>query len=125
MKRKRILRLVACVLALAGWALAGDPKGSAKIDFVVLKEATGKPVRNAAVILHSVDKDGRQGRGGLELKTNDEGKTTIEGIPYGKLRVQVIARGLQTYGEDFTIDQTTHTITIKLKQPQGQYSIYK
>ena len=117
--------LVACVLALAGWALAGDPKGSSKLDFVVLKEATGKPVRNAAVILHSVDKKGHQGRGGLELKTDMNGKTTIEGIPYGKLRVQVIARGLQTYGEDFIIDQPAHQITIKLKQPQGQYSIYK
>ena len=28
------------------------------------------------------------------------------------------------YGEDFEINQPTQEITIKLKRPQGQYSIY-
>lgn len=123
MRTARTVLLLGIVLAMAGWALAGDP--ASKLSFVVVKDVNGKPVRNAAVILHGVEKDGRQARGGLELKTDMEGKTAIEGIPYGKLRVQVIARGFQTYGEDFTIDQPTHEFTIKLKKPQGQYSIYK
>jgi hypothetical protein len=46
-------------------------------------------------------------------------------VPYGKLRVQVLARGFQTYGQDYEINQPTTEITIKLKQPAGQYSIYE
>ncbi|HKT89361.1 MAG TPA: carboxypeptidase-like regulatory domain-containing protein, partial [Candidatus Sulfotelmatobacter sp.] len=84
----------------------------------------GRPVRNAAVILHPVDSKGKQERGDLELKTDPDGKTNLDGIPYGPLRVQVLAHGFQTYGEDFNIEKPKTEITIKLKRPQGQYSIY-
>jgi len=39
-----------------------------------------------------VNKNGEQEKGGLELKTDGDGKTGIDGIRYGKLRVQVIAK---------------------------------
>ncbi len=116
---------VACVVLVAGLAFAKDPKPEAKLNFIVVKDDNGKPVRNAAVILHAVYNDGKQHRGGLELKTDGEGKASIEGIPYGTLRVQVIAAGFQTYGEDFEVTQTSQDFTIKLKRPQQQYSIYK
>ena len=92
--------------------------------FSVIKDDNGKPVRNAAVILHPVDKKGKQERGDLELKTDPDGKTNLDGIPYGPLRVQVLAHGFQTYGEDFDIEKPKTEITIKLKRPQGQFSIY-
>ena len=66
-----------------------------------------------------------KGRGGMELKTDPEGKSSFDGIPYGKLRVQVLATGFQTYGEDFEVNQPKMDVTIKLKRPQGQYSIYE
>ncbi|HET7441654.1 MAG TPA: carboxypeptidase-like regulatory domain-containing protein [Terriglobales bacterium] len=94
------------------------------MNFVVLREYNGKPVQNASVILHPVGKNGKQGKGGYQLKTDAEGKTSFDGVPYGKLRIQVLAHGFQTYGEDFEISQPTTAITIKLKRPQGQYSIY-
>lgn len=90
----------------------------------VIKEETGKPVRNAAVVLHSVNKDGKQEKYGANLKTDKEGNTSYNGLPYGTLRIQVIARGLQTYGEDFELNEPTKEIVIKLKPPQKQYSIY-
>ena len=95
------------------------------LKFTVLKEDGGKPVRNASVVLHPVGKDGRASRGGAELKTDAEGLASVEGIPYGKVRVQVIAHGMQTYGEDFDVTQSQQEIVIKLKRPQDQYSIYK
>ena len=95
------------------------------ISFVVLKGDNGKPVRNAGVVLHTVDKHGKQDRGGLELKTDAEGKASFDGVPYGKLRIQVLAPGFQTYGEDYDINQPTMVITVKLKRPEGQYSIYE
>jgi len=121
---------LACLLllfALLGTAVAQRDKNdepTAVLNFVILKEDNGKPVRNAAVIMHPVNTHGRQGRGGLELKTDAEGKTSFDGIPYGKLRVQVLASGFQTFGEDYEVNQAKMEFTVKLKRPQGQYSIY-
>ena len=109
-------------LLLGCWAWAGEPTSA--LSFVVIKEDTGKPVRNAAVVLHPVNPRGKQGRGGFELKTDSDGKTHFEGVPYGKLRVQVLASGFQTFGEDYDIDSDAKEITVKLKRPQKQYSIY-
>ena len=122
-----ILSAVAIVLGVGmmGRAGAQEVEGPmSDLRFVVLKDYNGKPVRNAAVVLHPVGKTGKQSRGGLELKTDKEGKTWIDGIPYGPLRVQVLAPGFQTFGEDYQIDKPELQITVKLKRPAGQYSSY-
>ena len=95
------------------------------LRFVVVKDYNGKPVRNAAVVLHPVTKKGKQSRGGLELKTNNEGRTNIDGIPYGVIRIQVLAPGFQTFGDDFEINKPDQEITVKLKRPGEQYSVYE
>lgn len=118
--------LVVAAMALAvavGTASAAD-EPSSSLSFVVLKDYNGKPIRNAAVVLHPVNPHGKQQRGGFELKTDGEGKTHFEGVPYGKMRVQVLAPGFQTFGEDYDIESPTMEITVKLKVPQNQYSIY-
>jgi hypothetical protein len=38
--------------------------------------------------------------------------------------VQVLAPGFQTFGEDYEIAEASKEITVKLKRPQKQYSIY-
>jgi hypothetical protein len=101
-----------------------DEEPTSWLYFVVIKDDNGKPVRNASVILHPVNPKGKQMRGGLELKSSPEGKCDIDGIPYGALRIQVLAHGFQTYGEDFDIQKPKTEITIKLKRPQGQFSVY-
>ncbi len=101
-----------------------DNEPTSWIYFTVTKDDNGKPVRNAAVILHPVADSGKQERGGLELKTDPDGKTNIDGIPLGKLRIQVLAHGFQTYGEDFNIEKSKTEIAIRLKRPQGQFSVY-
>jgi len=115
------------IFALLGPAAAQRDKEeepTAILNFLVLKEDNGKPVRSAAVIMHPVNPHGKQSRGGLELKTDADGKTSFDGIPYGKLRVQVLAPGFQTFGEDYDVNQAKMDFTVKLKRPQGQYSIY-
>jgi Carboxypeptidase regulatory-like domain len=102
-----------------------DEEPTAVLNFLILKQDNGKPVRNAAVIMHPVTTHGKQERGGLELKTDAEGKTSFDGIPYGKLRVQVLASGFQTFGEDYDVNQAKMDFTVTLKRPQGQYSIYE
>jgi hypothetical protein len=110
--------------ARAAWAQDDEEGPMSNMKFVVVRDANGKPVKNAAVVLHPVKKNGKQSMGGLELKTDEEGKTWIDGIPYGTLRVQVLAPGLQTFGEDYEIKQPETQITVRLKKPAGQYSVY-
>jgi hypothetical protein len=119
------------MVILVTWAVfaaAGDhkppPPPTAALQVVILKESDGKPVRNAEIVLHPVDKKGHQKDEGLELKTHEDGKAAVTGIPYGKLRIQVIAPGFRTYGEDYDINQPNYEFTIKLQKPAGQYSIY-
>lgn len=119
-----LLALIAAGLWALPWA-AGKDKLNAKLKVTVVKAENGKPVANAHVVLHPVDKKGRQERGGVELKTDQDGECSYTGVPYGRLRVQVIAHGLQTYGEDYEINQPEHELVIKLKPPQDQLTIYK
>jgi len=134
MKKISLVVFIAWTMWIAGVSSirsnASDKKSQydvpvAALSFVVLKDYNGKPVRNAGVVMHSVDSHDKQDRGGLELKTDAEGKASFEGVPYGKLRVQVLAPGFQTFGEDYEINQPSMEITIKLKRPEGQYSIYE
>src|ERR1700688_1865611 len=126
-KMKWALAGLLLIFTLIGGASAQRDKEeepTAVLNFLVVKEENGKPVRNAAVIMHPVNSRGKQDRGGLELKTDADGKTSFDGIPYGKLRVQVLASGLQTFGEDYDVNQAKMDFTVKLKRPQSQYSIY-
>jgi Carboxypeptidase regulatory-like domain len=112
-------------IGLVNVAAQDDDEGPmAQLRFVVVKDYNGKPIRNAAVVLHPVSRKGKQARGGMELKTDNDGRTNIDGIPYGPLRVQVLAQGFQTFGEDYEIDKPELEITVKLKRPGGQYSVY-
>ena len=112
------------IVAISVSAAVGD-EGSSVVNFTVVRDYNGKPVRNASVILHPVNKDGKQQKGGAQLKTDADGKTNYPGLPYGTVRVQVIAPGLQTYGNDFEVKEKTMDIEIKMKRPTEQYSIYK
>jgi len=117
---------IVLVLALGGGQamLGQDDEPLSNLQFLVLRDYNGKPVHNAAVVLHPVNVKGKQARVGMELKTDTEGKTSFDGVPYGLVRVQVLAQGFQTYGEDFKIDKPSLAITVKLKRPQGQFSVY-
>jgi hypothetical protein len=123
-----MVMVVTIVLALGmiGSARAQDDEGPmSALRFVVVRDSDGKPVRNAEVVLHPVKRKGKQAKGEMELKTDAEGRTNIDGIPYGPLRVQVLAPHFQTFGEDYEINQAEMEITVKLKRPGGQYSIYE
>lgn len=121
--RNRLVAVFALGLMLLPSAF-GEDKVS-HVEFVVIRSYNGKPVRNASVVVHPVNKEGKQSKTGTELKTDNDGKATLNYVPYGKMRIQAIAPGLQTYGDDIEITQPEHQITIKMNRPQEQYSIYK
>ena len=124
MRAARVVAVLAISAALAATAAAADKKYS-NLHFSVVRAGKQVPVRNASVVIHPVNKNGEQEKGGLELKTDGDGKTGIDGIRYGKLRVQVIAKGYQTFGQDFEITEPEKEFVIELKRPQDQVTIYK
>lgn len=98
------------------------PPATAHISVSVVKDANGKPIEDAAVVFHMI---GEEGKGNMELKTNEEGKAIIDVVPIGDtLTLQVIANGFQTYGEDYKINGDSKEIVVRLKRPQRQYSVY-
>ncbi|MGD0930379.1 MAG: carboxypeptidase-like regulatory domain-containing protein [Candidatus Korobacteraceae bacterium] len=126
MKTSRVLLILLTAVLISATLMASgkDDGPQSSLSFMVLKDDTGKPIRNAAVVLHPVGQHGKQAKGGFELKSDNDGKTHFDGIPYGTWRVQVIANGFQTFGGDYSVNQAEQEITIRLKRPQGQYSIY-
>jgi len=100
------------------------PPETSKITVQVSKKSNGKPIVNAAVILNPF-KDGKD-IGNLEVKTDSEGKATIDIIPTGSLvRVQIIADGFATFAQDYQVDEPTRDITVAMLRPREQVSSYK
>src|SRR5882724_1900685 len=121
--RKIALGFVLAGLLASMAAFAQD--GTALLSFQMLRDYNGRRIRNASAVMHPVQKNGQQSKGGLQTKTDAEGKASFDGAPYGKLRVQVLAPGFQTFGADYDVDKPALEITVKMKRPAGQYSIYE
>ena len=57
----------------------------------------------------------------LNLKTNQDGTVKVPDIPQGKILIQVIAKGLHTYGKWYDIEKNEETVQIKLDPPPHWY----
>jgi hypothetical protein len=129
MRRNSLLMIVTILATGLGAAKFASAQGgngkTSSLKFIVVRDTDGKPVRNAEIVLHSVNDKGKQAGGEMELKTDAEGHAGIDGIPYGALRVQVLAPHFQTFGEDYDVNKGQMEISIKLKHPGGQYSVYE
>jgi hypothetical protein len=100
------------------------PPATSHIEVTVLKKFNGKPISNAAVIFDAT-LDGKD-QGNLEVKTDPDGKATIDIIPTGSnVRVQVIATGFATYAEDYLVSEPSREITVSMIHPQEQLSSYQ
>ncbi len=101
-----------------------EPPTVSHIAITITRASNGKPVENAAVIFHTFH-NGKD-LGNMEIKTNEEGKASLDVIPIGdEVQMQVFKAGFQTYGENFTNDLTSREVAVKVKPPSGQYSIYQ
>jgi hypothetical protein len=100
------------------------PPATSHIEVTVLKKFNGKPISNAAVIFDAT-LDGKD-QGNLEVKTDPDGKATIDIIPTGStVRVQVIATGFATYAEEYEVTEPSRAITVSMVHPQEQLSSYQ
>lgn len=120
------LPALACLaLLLANIAQAAD---TTKIKIVV-KNVNGKPVDRADVIVRfggrSIRKFGKTVHTQWEMRSSQEGVADIPEMPKGKIRIQVVAKGYQSFGEIFDVSEDERTIDIALSPPQKQYSAHE
>jgi hypothetical protein len=120
------LLFVPALLLWAFTAYAAVPM--TKLNMVVTTES-GRPIDQASVIVrfvrgHVVFKL-KKLRTTYELRTNQDGEAKVPEIPQGEIRIQVIAKGYQTFGQIFDVTEEEKTIDIKLNLPQQQYSSHQ
>ena len=122
----------ATLLAVVSVSAQDQPRGrkykappeTSHIQVLVTKKSNGKPIQNAAVVFHPY-KDGKDA-GNLEVKTDPEGKATVDIIPVGStVRVQVIASGFATFADDYSIDGSSKEIAVTMLRPREQISAYE
>ena len=112
-------------------ALAAVPllaKDYTNVKIKVADAEKGTPVPRAAVTLKFVRGKKmffKKERAEWDVKSDANGLVQIPTIPSGRLRVQVLAKGYQTFGEDFDVSGDEQNITVKLLRPGAQFSAHE
>ena len=119
--------LIVGLIAIAVSVLAAAEMTTLTVE---VKTPSGNPVDRASVIVKFVHgrakmKLGKKILKTWETRTNQEGLAKIPPIPQGSIQVQVIAKGYQTFGKVFEVDEEQKTIEVKLNPPQDQYSSHQ
>ena len=122
-----MLSRLAVVLGLLVGSLAADDTTRLRVEVKTLGD---KPIDRAAVVVdfvegRSVVKLGKKNMTHWEIRTNQEGVAKLPTVPQGKVRVQVIAKNYQTFGQVYELDTPEKTLVIKLNPPQQQYSAHQ
>lgn len=124
-----MLSRFALAVAAAAFVLPlyADDETRLKIEVQTL---AGKPIDRASVVVkfiegRSIVKLGKKIQTQWEVRTNQEGFAKVPPLPEGKVRVQVIAKGYQTFGQTFEVSGPEKTLTIKLNPPQPPYSAHQ
>ncbi len=127
-RRSSFTWVFASLLALFSLPLAAEKEMTALQ--IEVKNGDGKPIDRASVLVRFVEgrskaKFGKKVVTRWELRTNQQGFAKIPPIPQGKILVQVIAKGYQTYGKTHEVEEEEKTIEVKLNPPQSQYSAHQ
>jgi hypothetical protein len=128
----RVVRFSVLVAALAGLALSTAWAAGPMTELqVTVKTPGGHAIDRAEVIVrwkanakHPAARYGKAINTTYEMRTNQDGIAKVPAIPQGSILIQVNAKGYQTYGHVFDIDEEEKTIDVVLNQPQQQYSAH-
>jgi len=125
----RLLVLAAGFACLAlSLARADSPMTELQIN---VKTQGGHPIDRAEVIVrwkanpkHPAARYNKAVNTTFEMRTNQDGVAKVPAIPQGNILIQVNAKGYQTYGKVFEVEDDEKTIDIVLNLPQQQYSAH-
>ena len=97
---------------------------------VEVRNLDGKAIERASVVVkfvegRSIRKFGKKIVRDWQLRTNQVGVAKVPSIPQGKILIQVIAKGYQTFGQTYEVLEEEKTIEVKLNPPQPQYSAHQ
>ena len=124
--------IIVAALLLVATQLAGQNAAEQKDDantrltLQVLNETNKQPVVGAHVVVRFTEERllRRDKRVSWEAKTNRKGEVVLSDLPTGNVKVQVIAKGFQTYGDQHDLEKPREKVTILLQPPKGQVSAY-
>jgi len=124
------IRLLVLGAGLAAMALSVARADSPMTELQInVKTQGGHPVDRAEVIVrwkanakHPAARYGKAVNTTFEMRTNQDGIAKVPPIPQGSILIQVNAKGYQTYGKVFEIEEDEKTVDIVLNPPQQQYS---
>jgi len=130
--RNRSACLLVLAASLAGLALstawAEAPMTELQIN---VKTPGGHAIDRAEVIVrwkanakHPAERYGKAVSTTFEMRTNQDGIAKVPAIPQGSILIQVNAKGYQTFGHVFEVEEDEKTIDVVLNQPQQQYSAH-
>ncbi|MFZ3216353.1 MAG: carboxypeptidase-like regulatory domain-containing protein [Candidatus Acidiferrales bacterium] len=91
---------------------------------IIVTNSDDKPVGNASVYVRFNESGGflhHDKLAELSFKTNEGGTVKVPPVPQGKIMIQVIAKGLHTFGKWYDIEKDQDTIAIKLEPPPHWY----
>jgi len=113
------------VLAVAVVLPAVGEDKTTRLTLQVFREADKHPVADAHVVIHfKEEKLLKDKRGTWETKTNRKGVVVLPDGPLGVAKIQIIAKGYRTYGDEHSLTKPEEELTILLKPPQKQVSAY-
>jgi len=120
------------IVLLAGLAFSTARADSPTTELEIsVKTPGGHAIDRAEVIVrwkadpkHPAARYSRAMNTTFEMRTNQDGIAKVPVIPQGKILIQVNAKGYQTFGHVFEIDEDAKTIDVVLEPPQQQYSAH-
>ena len=126
---RRVTFIVTGLLLTANLAAAQDKNSkdqTARLTIQVMAGEDRQPVADAHVVVRFMEERmlRRDKTTSWETKTNRKGVAVLAGLPVGAIKVQVIAQGYQTYGDEHELSQPEEELIIQLQHPQGQVSAY-
>ena len=119
--------IIVAALLLVATPLAGQQEEeSSRLTLQVLNGTSKQPVADAHVVVRFTETRllRRDKRVSWEAKTNRKGVVVLQDLPRGAVKVQILAKGFQTYGDQHELSKPEEEFTILLEPPQGQVSAY-
>ena len=109
--RKTFIFTGVFILFTAVFSIAEEE--SSRLTLQVLRAEDKKPVADAHVVVKFVtEKLLKDKRTAWEAKTNRNGVLVLDNLPTGLVKIQVIAKGYQTYGDEHKLTKPEEEILL-------------
>jgi hypothetical protein len=122
-RRSLLMRVAPAAFA----SMAGLRAASMTNLRVIVEDEAGEPVSRASIVIGRLKKESSRKMKGrpLQLKTSMQGSAPLPPLEEGWYMLQVISQGHQTWGGKLELSGVDQEFTVRLKEPQDQFSVHK